>query len=164
MFTDLKDSTSITTRLGDVAAMELIRTHDSLIRGVLALRRGREVKHTGDGFMLSFPLVGDAILAACDIQDRFATYNAGGPAVPLRVRIGIAGGEPVVEGTDLFGRAVQMAARLCALAEVGEILAQSDLRPLGESPQLAWGADRQVSLKGFDAPVRVAPVQRAGGL
>ena len=52
--TDIVGSTEMTLRLGDMAALELVRVHDDLVRRGLALHAGREVKHTGDGIMAAF--------------------------------------------------------------------------------------------------------------
>ena len=54
MFTDIVGSTEMTARLGDAAALELVRVHDALVRRGLAAHGGREVKHTGDGIMAAF--------------------------------------------------------------------------------------------------------------
>jgi len=54
MFTDIVDSTAMTTRLGKARAVEMIRAHDALVRRALKDKSGREVKHTGDGIMACF--------------------------------------------------------------------------------------------------------------
>src|SRR5207237_8541114 len=54
LFTDIVDSTSLTRRIGDEAAMELLEVHDSIVRDALADLGGREIKHLGDGIMASF--------------------------------------------------------------------------------------------------------------
>ena len=54
MFTDIVGSTEMTARLGDSAALELVRAHDALVRRGLDAHGGREVKHTGDGIMAAF--------------------------------------------------------------------------------------------------------------
>jgi class 3 adenylate cyclase len=54
MFTDIVGSTEMTARLGDSAALELVRAHDALVRRGLEAYGGREIKHTGDGIMASF--------------------------------------------------------------------------------------------------------------
>ena len=76
MFTDIVGSTEMTARLGDSAALELVRAHDALVRRGLEAHGGREVKHTGDGIMASFDKVQNSVRAAADIQRRFAAYNA----------------------------------------------------------------------------------------
>lgn len=156
MFTDLKDSTAMTTRLGDLRARELIREHDAMVRMAMAQHRGREVKHTGDGFMASFALANDALSCAQEIQRAFAAYNAAAPEHELHVRIGMAAGEPVEERNDLFGTAVQLAARICAEAAPGEILAHETIRELCAGGE--FGAMRNADLKGFDQPVAISAV------
>ena len=116
MFTDIVGSTEMTARLGDAAALELVRVHDALVRRGLQAYGGREVKHTGDGIMAAFDKVANAVSAAADIQRRFAAYNSEA-SESLRVRIGIHAGEPVEENNDLFGTTVQLAYRLCSEAE-----------------------------------------------
>ena len=69
MFTDMKDSTALTTRLGDEEAIELFRTHNALTRDVLAQYNGREIQHTGDGFMVSFTAASQAVGCAIDVID-----------------------------------------------------------------------------------------------
>ena len=87
MFTDIVGSTEMTERLGDSAALELVRTHDALVRRGLEAYGGHEIKHTGDGIMASFHNVANAVRAAADIQRRFAAYNIDASET-LSVRIG----------------------------------------------------------------------------
>jgi class 3 adenylate cyclase len=154
MFTDIVGSTEMTARLGDVAALELVRAHDALVRRGLDTHGGREVKHTGDGIMASFDKVANSVLGAADIQRRFAAYNAEA-SESLSIRIGIHAGEPVAEHNDLFGATVQLAHRLCSEAEADCILVSGLVRELcGEDASrfLPLGERR---LKGFaeNAPV-----------
>jgi class 3 adenylate cyclase len=148
LFTDIVGSTELTARLGDAAALELVRVHDALVRRGLASHGGREVKHTGDGIMAAFDDVGNAVRAAGDIQRRFSLYNAEASET-LRVRIGIDAGEPVTDHNDLFGATVQLAFRLCGEAGADEIVASGAVRDLCNqeaSRFVALGARR---LKGF---------------
>ena len=119
MFTDLKDSTLMTTLYGDTKALHLLHVHNALTRNSLKEHRGREIKHTGDGIMACFASVSDAVGCAVAIQKAFAAYNKENPEAPLYLRIGLSAGEPIEEHGDLFGKAVQLAARLCAHAEAG---------------------------------------------
>ena len=122
MFTDLKDSTLMTTLYGDTKALHLLHIHNALTRNSLKAHRGREVKHTGEGIMASFASVPAAVECAIAIQQAFATYNKENAEAPLYVRIGLSAGEPIEEHGDLFGKTVQLAARLCAHAEPGRIV------------------------------------------
>ena len=118
LFTDIVESTSMTQRLGDAGAMAMVRAHDEIVRGTLEHHRGSEVKHTGDGLMAAFRSV-VAIESAVEIQRLIADAEGTG-GMPVRVRIGMAAGEPVTERNDLFGATVQLAARLCSRADPGE--------------------------------------------
>lgn len=159
MFTDMKDSTNITTRLGDAKAMELFRTHDSTVRDVLQSHGGSEVKHTGDGFMISFFSVSSAVECAISIQKRFASYNKNDPTTPIHLRIGLSAGEPVTEGQDLFGSTVQLAARICDFAEPDQILVTSVIKNLCIGKKLPFSDQGEKILQGFDEPVRLYEVK-----
>src|SRR5262249_21284623 len=71
MFTDIVGSTEMTARLGDAAALELVRVHDALVRRGIATHRGREVKHTGDGIVAAFDDVANAVRAAAISSGNF---------------------------------------------------------------------------------------------
>lgn len=148
MFTDIVGSTEMTARLGDTAALELVRVHDALVRRGLAARGGREVKHTGDGIMAAFDQVPNAVRAGADIQQHFSAYNAQAPE-SLRVRIGIHAGEPVAEHNDLFGATVQLAFRLCSEAEADGIIVSALVRELCDEDAARFIALGERRLKGF---------------
>jgi class 3 adenylate cyclase len=148
MFTDIVGSTEMTARLGDSAALELVRAHDALVRRGLQSYGGREVKHTGDGIMASFDKVANAVRAAADIQRRFAAYNADA-SESLSVRIGIHVGEPVEDHNDLFGAAVQLAHRLCSEAEANGIVVSGLVRDLSDEDAARFVALGERRLKGF---------------
>jgi class 3 adenylate cyclase len=148
MFTDIVGSTEMTARLGDVAALELVRTHDALVRRSLEQYGGREIKHTGDGVMACFASAVGAVRAAADIQRRFADFNANASEA-LRVRVGVHAGEPVEDHRDLFGATVQLAARLCDAAEADEIFVSGFVRELCEQDLPRFQALGERRLKGF---------------
>ena len=152
MFTDLVGSTEMTARLGDAAALELVRVHDALVRRGLEAYGGREVKHTGDGIMASFDQVANAVHAAADIQRRFAAYNAEA-AETLSVRIGVNAGEPVQEHNDLFGATVQLASRLCSEAGANEIVVSGFVRELCGDELARFAPLGERRLKGFNESI-----------
>jgi class 3 adenylate cyclase len=153
LFTDLEGSTSLTQRLGDARAMALLRTHDKIIRDSVRRHGGSEVKHTGDGLMAAFPSVSGAIESAVQVQQRFADEVMVG--FPLRIRIGMAAGEPVTEHHDFFGAAVQLAARLVDRAEPGTVLVSSAVRDLALGKGFAFRKRGRLRPKGFVEPVQV---------
>ena len=152
LFTDIEGSTRLTQELGDARAMAVLRSHDQLVREALQQHAGSVVKHTGDGLMAAFRSVASAIQAAIEIQRRLAGPDEAA-AGSLRVRIGIAAGEPVAEGDDLFGAAVQLAARLCERARPRAILTSSAVRDLALGKGFTFRRSGRVRLKGFDEAV-----------
>jgi class 3 adenylate cyclase len=162
MFTDLKDSTLMTTLYGDTRALHLLHIHNALTRNSLKAHRGREVKHTGDGIMASFISAVDAVECAVDIQKAFAVYNKENQETPLNLRIGLSAGEPIEEHGDLFGKAVQLAARLCAHAEPAQILVAQMVFDQCEGKRLPFLELGEVTPKGFDQSVRVYEMNWAG--
>lgn len=157
LFTDIVGSTRLTQRLGDRGAMELVRAHDRIVRAAIDTHGGLEVKHTGDGLMASFRSVAAALEAAVDLQLALLAYNREA-STPVEVRIGIAAGEPVLENDDLFGAAVQLAARLCDRAGSGTILVSGAVRDLAIGKPFRFERRGRLSMKGFDEPVGVFEV------
>jgi class 3 adenylate cyclase len=148
MFTDIVGSTEMTARLGDSAALELVRVHDALVRRGLDAYGGREIKHTGDGIMASFDKVANAVRAAADIQRRFAAYSAEA-SESLSVRIGVHAGEPVTDHNDLFGATVQLASRLCSEADANGVVVSGLVRELSDEDAARFVALGERRLKGF---------------
>ena len=159
LFTDLKGSTALTNELGDDKAMELLRTHNAIIRGELKEHSGREVKHTGDGFMACFASVRQSVECAIAILQSFDSHNKKNPASALYLRIGLSAGEPVAEDEDLFGATIQLAARLCACAEPEQIIVASVVQELCLGKKLPFKSPGTRSLKGFDRAVTVYEVE-----
>jgi len=158
LFTDIVDSTRLTQELGDRAVMVVLREHDSIVRTVLAKFGGSEVKHTGDGIMAAFASAFQAVGSAMEIQ-RSLCEGEGAGSEELRVRIGVAAGEPVTEQDDLFGAAVQQAARLCACAQPDCIVVSSGVHDLCRGKGIRFSSRGDVELKGFDQPVAHFEVQ-----
>ena len=155
LFTDLEGSTSILEAVGQSAFMVLLTEHDLIIRRALVSSRGREVKHTGDGVMASFDDVASALDCAMAIQAGFEARAADAPSTELRVRIGIAAGEPVDHNDDLFGSTVTLASRICGAADAGRILTSDVVRDLGTERGFTFDEGREVLLKGFSGPTRL---------
>ncbi len=92
------------------------------------------------------------------MQRAFAVHSESA-AEPIRVRIGLNAGEPIAEEKDLYGTAVQLAARICAHAEPGQILAPIVVRELAAGKQFLFADQGEVALRGFDEPVRLYEVR-----
>jgi adenylate cyclase len=111
----------------------------------------------GDGFMASFSSATKALQCAIAMQRAFAAHNESAEE-PIRVRIGLNAGEPIAEDEDLFGTAVNLAARICAHAEAGQILAPVVVRELAAGKQFLLADLGETELRGFEDPVRLYEV------
>ncbi|WP_193368582.1 nickel-binding protein [Pelagibius marinus] len=154
MFTDMVGSTEMTEQLGDTMALELLRAHDAIIRRSLEQHGGSEVKHLGDGIMASFNDVPASVACAMRIQEELGSYNESSKT-PIHVRIGIHAGDPVEESNDLFGSAVQMAARICGLAQANTVLVSHEVRNACNGGVLGFESLGAQTLKGFSEPVQL---------
>ena len=115
LFTDIVDSTRKLAELGDHRWRELITEHDALVRHELERFRGRELKTIGDGFLATFDGPARAVTCAGAIRDR--AHRLG-----ITVRAGVHTGECEMIGDDIAGVAVNIAARISALARPDEVL------------------------------------------
>lgn len=154
MFTDLSGSTSLVEAIGDDAWRNLSAWLDNEMRSLFKEHRGREVDHAGDGFFVVFEAASDAVECATSIQRRLVSQRRMHGYAP-HVKIGIHTGEVTEEGTALRGTSVHRAARLCAAAEPGTILASRDAL---EAAHLPMAGLRKVTLKGIKEPVEAAAV------
>jgi class 3 adenylate cyclase len=123
LFTDIVGSTACAAELGDARWRALLERHDDTVREQLRDHRGREVKTLGDGFMATFESPGAAIRCARAIE-------AAMRALPIRVRAGLNSGECDLVGGDVIGVAVNIAARIGALARADEVLVSSAVKDL----------------------------------
>jgi class 3 adenylate cyclase len=148
-FTDLVGSTELLDRLGQSEYMVLLAENDLIIRSALIRSNGREVKHTGDGFMVVFEDVDKALGWSLDVRESFEQRS------DLDVRLGIAAGEPVDRDDDIFGAAVTMANRICSSAGPEQIFASDVVRDLGVEGGFSFDDGRTEVLKGFAEPVTI---------
>ncbi len=158
LFTDVEGSTALTQRLGDAKARDLLREHERLVREALKAHGGSEVKTMGDGFMASFSSATKALECAIAMQRAFSEHNESAEE-PIRVRVGLNAGEPIAEDEDLFGTAVNEAARITATAMGGEILVSDVVRQLVKGKDFLFADVGERQLKGFDESVRLFEVR-----
>ena len=123
LFTDIVGSTEKAAQLGDTGWRQLLERHDAAVRRQLSLHRGREVKTMGDGFLATFDGPARAIRCASAVREEVAGLG-------IEVRAGIHPGEVELIGDDVGGRAVNIGARIGALAGAGEVLVSSTVREL----------------------------------
>lgn len=158
VFTDVCGSVAQTQELGDEGHMLLLREHNEIVRGELLTHGGREVKHTGDGIMAAFTSAASAVAFAMEVQRRVHKRNQEAD-IPFDLSIGISAGEPVTDdNNDLFGAAVQLAARLCAAASSGDIAVSVAVRELCVGKQFLFEDYGELILKGLPEPTRTYAV------
>lgn len=148
-FTDLVGSTELLDRLGQSEYMVLLTEHDLIIRKALIRWQGREVKHTGDGFMVVFEDVDKALGWSLDVRNIFEERS------DLDVRLGMAAGEPVDHDDDLFGAAVTMANRICSSAGPEQIYVSDIVHDLGVEKGFTFDDGKSETLKGFSEPATI---------
>ena len=160
MFSDMEGFTTMTERLGDLKAREVIRAHNRIVREQLAAHGGYEVELQGDGFLLAFQSGHQALRCSIALQRAFASYNAAHPEEPIRIRIGLHTGEALRDADKFFGKTVILAARIAAQANGGEILASALLKQLTESVgDVRFGDELEAELKGIAEPQRLVRVE-----
>ena len=155
VFTDLCGSVAQTQLLGDDGHMQILGEHNSIVRKELVVHEGREVKHTGDGIMASFPSVVSALTFAISVQRAVVQRNETADTL-FHISIGISAGEPVTgDNDDLFGAAVQLAARLCAAASDDDIAVSVAVRELCTGKPFQFDDRGEFALKGLPEPTRI---------
>src|SRR3979411_2245612 len=114
----------------ETGTLARLKTHRiELIDPAIAKNRGRIIKTTGDGMLVEFHSVADAVLCAAEIQRRMGGHHRdAAPARRMQFRIGINLGDVIVEENDIFGDGVNVAARLETLAEPGGICVSGAVR------------------------------------
>ncbi|MEY2420550.1 MAG: hypothetical protein QOI95_617 [Acidimicrobiaceae bacterium] len=142
LFTDIVSSTEHASAMGDERWRELLDRHDLAVRRQLARFRGNEVNTTGDGFVATFD--GPARAVECAYAIRDAARQLG-----LEVRSGIHTGEVEMRGNDVTGTAVNLAARVAALAEVGTVWASRTVVDLVVGSGLSFEDRGAHELKGL---------------
>jgi adenylate cyclase len=146
---------------GTLAALKAIRRE--LYDPKIKEHYGRIVKTTGDGVLVEFASVVDAVRCAVDIQRDMALRNAGTPdAKRIELRIGINLGDIIIDGRDIFGDGVNVAARLEALAEPGGICVSRVVRDqVRDKLDFAFEDRGEQQVKNIARPVRVFDVRTA---
>jgi class 3 adenylate cyclase len=151
LFTDIVGSTERAAELGDTAWRALLQRHDDLVRRRLADHGGREVKHTGDGFLATFEGPARAVHCASTIASVLEEMG-------ISARVGLHTGECELRGEDVGGLAVHIGARIGALASPGEVLVSGTVRDLLLGSSIEF-SDRGVqALKGVPGDWRLFAV------
>jgi adenylate cyclase len=154
-FLDLAGFTRLTEERGDQAAAELATTLALLVERLARGQRGTPVKWLGDGVMLHYREPAGAVESALGMVRRVP--EAGLP----QAHVGVAAGPVVVQGGDYFGRTVNLASRVAARAEAGQVLVTDAVAQAPAPDGVTYSDLGELHLKGFTAPVRVLEARRA---
>ena len=140
---------------GTLDALDTLRT--DFINPKISEHQGRIVKLTGDGMLVEFPSVVNAVACATDIQRGIRNRNAGVPQDRrIELRIGVNVGDVIVQGQDIFGDGVNVAARLESIAAPGGIMISGSVRDhIGNRLDLAFEDMGEQTLKNIETPIRV---------
>ena len=138
-----------------LAALKKLRT--DFIDRKIAEHQGRIVKLTGDGILVEFPSVINAVTCAVDVQRGMRAQNSGVPQERrIEFRMGVNVGDVIVEGGDIFGDGVNVAARLETIASVGGITVSQAVRDhVGKQVDLTFEDMGERRLKNIEKPIRV---------
>jgi class 3 adenylate cyclase len=153
MFTDIVGSTERAATLGDARWRELLGRHDDLMRAELERHRGREVKTMGDGFLATFDGPARGIRCARAISDQVRSLD-------IELRAGLHTGECELIGGDIGGMAVNIGARIGALAGANEVVVSSTVKDLVVGSGISFSDRGARELKGVPGEWRLFAVDQ----
>ncbi|MGH2751950.1 MAG: adenylate/guanylate cyclase domain-containing protein [Actinomycetota bacterium] len=159
VFVDIADFMSFTQRHGDVAAAELLATFDHLVQRAIGAPRGECVKKLGDGYLLAFPSASQAVRGAVAVRNAVEQENKSRDE-PVRVRVAVHAGEPLVEGDDLLGHDVNLTARLLDHCKPGEVIVSEAAYDLAVKRlrKIGFTRAKRIKIKGLTSRVTVTTV------
>jgi class 3 adenylate cyclase len=162
LIADIRGYTRFTQEYGDEASARLSAKFSDLVHEGAQLRGGTLIEVRGDEALVVFDSARQAIRAAMDLQRLFSEETDADSDLPLNVGIGIDSGEAIaLEDGSFRGAALNIAARLCAMAHGGEVIVSEGTSHLaGRLPGVRYVDRGRAHLKGIEAPVRVIRAAR----
>jgi class 3 adenylate cyclase len=140
LFTDLKGSTDLYERVGDLVAFDLVKEHFKILHEIIAAESGAVVKTIGDAVMATFPTPDRAVAAALRIREAMLRLNEKHQSEDLLLKIGIHEGPCLAvtlnDRQDYFGQTVNIASRVQALAVSRTILATGSVVDYPQASEL----------------------------
>ena len=125
LFTDIRGSTALYQRIGDLNAFQLVQQHFDLLRETTVRHGGAIVKTIGDAVMAAYPDAALAVRAALDMRGAIQRFNEDQPERPVSLKIGIHHGAAIAvtlnDELDYFGQTVNIASRVQEMADAAEI-------------------------------------------
>jgi len=158
MFTDIKGSTSFFETFGDVEGRAMVQRHNSILFPEIEKHGGKVIKTIGDAIMATFEDPASGVKAAIEMQKALEEHNKQQDQKHKRieVRIGLNFGPAVVEENDVFGDAVNVAARVESQADAGQILLSDELyKKVKNEEEILVRFFGEVEIKGKSEPVKL---------
>ncbi|HTL48023.1 MAG TPA: RDD family protein [Verrucomicrobiae bacterium] len=162
MFTDMKGFTIRTSSQSREETRQMIERHREILLPVITRLGGRLIKEIGDAFLVVFDSPTDAVLAGVALQETLAKHNAGAPKDRIEVRIAVNSGEVIMEKGDVYGEAVNIAARVQAHAEANEIYFTEAVYLSMNKPEVHFEELGYRILKGLPHKIKLYKVLRPG--
>jgi adenylate cyclase len=147
----------------EVGTLKALKSHrKEVVDPAIAAHNGRIVKTTGDGMLVEFPSVVDAVTCAVAVQNKMAQRNECA-VVKINFRIGINIGDIIIDGDDIFGDGVNVAARVESECEPGGVcLSGSAFDQVRDKTDFKFDYLGEKSLKNIERPVRLYAVSQLG--
>ncbi|MCJ7491912.1 MAG: diguanylate cyclase [Dehalococcoidia bacterium] len=159
LFTDIQGFSDLTSSVGDQEALDALKRHNQIVRAQIQNHGGAEIKYQGDGFMVAFPSARRAVLCAIDIQRKIAEQNRENPTRSIVLRMGLNSGDVLRDEQDLFGAAVNLAARIAEKAKGNQILMSELVKELaGPYPGFKVADRGKHVIKGFPGRYKIFEV------
>jgi class 3 adenylate cyclase len=154
LFADLRDYTAFVEQRGDDDAAALLARFRTVVRGVIAANDGTEIRTEGDSIYVVYPSASSAVISGIAIARECGAATAAEPSLPLHVGIGVHTGEATDAPEGFVGSAVNVAARLAAIARPGEVLVTDVVRGVVRTrPGLRFEERGRERLKGINEPM-----------
>ena len=164
VFIDIAGYTPRTSAQTREENVRMLQRFDGIVRPVVRIYNGRVVKTIGDAYLLTFRSLTDALLCSAAVQDRIAETDAQvAPEDRFTVRAAVNAGDVRVDGGDIFGEAVNIAARIEGKAAAGEIYFSEAVYLSMTRSEIPHEEVGYAELKGISGKVRLYRVPRAAG-
>ncbi len=161
LLTDIKGFTNKTAHKSRAEIAAMLSEHSDVVRPVLEARGGKLIKSIGDAFLMTFESPTNAVLAGMAVQAKLAERNKDlPPEKRIEIRVAVNAGEVnVIEG-DIFGDAVNITARVEAIAEVGQVYFTEAVYLAMNKSEVPSSEVGLVQLKGIPEKIRVYKIRR----
>jgi class 3 adenylate cyclase len=169
LFTDIRGSTALYQRIGDLNAFQLVQQHFDLLRETTVRHGGAIVKTIGDAVMAAYPDAARAVRAALEMRDAIERFNETQPERSVSLKIGIHHGAAIAvtlnDELDYFGQTVNIASRVQEMADAAEIWITEEvwLYPGVRELLEPYSAEqRTVEFRGIKRPMSVLRISTQG--